>query len=229
MDAASWFGLTLSLTSTAATIAQFLSSRPTTPQDKTAHKRAFRGAYWHIAQYRTAFEAIDYLLHSEKVQDRGLEPANYIDVLAVDDFRRLQGYSQDLRRHIDRLTRERSIIEKHYSESGSTPSASSRSGPWFDAYNELMEIESQLRQLENDSQMSLRHMKRLVKDVLRVQRAFGTALDRGISIDHELAQKVSDIDRTIEENDIVVEASDGFDIDSPGDDWDIERGPGMDL
>jgi hypothetical protein len=224
MDA-NWFGLTLNLTSTAANIAQFLVSRPTTPQDKKAYERAFRGAYWHIAQYRTAFEAIKYLLYTEGVEDRGLEVAEYMDALAIDDYHRLQRYSQDLRRHIERLTSERRIIEKHYSRGGSTPSASSMSGPWLDAYNKLMRIESQLRQLENDSRISLNHMNRLVKDVLKVQRAFGTALDNTFSIDHELAQKVSDIDRTFEE---VVKASPEFNIDPEGD-LGIERGLGMDL
>jgi hypothetical protein len=199
VDTLNWFSLTLNLVSTAANTIQLWFSRPTTPRDETAYIRAFRGAYWQIAQYRTAFEAIKHILDAEKVEDRGLELARYIEALSIDDYNRLRRYSQDLRRHIDRLALERDIIKSHYSQGGNTPARYLGNDPWLDAYNQLKEIESQLRQLEHDSQISLGHMTLLVEDVTKVQRAFGTALDIDISIDPALAQKVSDIDPAFEE------------------------------
>ena len=195
MDTFNWFSLTLNLVSTAVNTVQLWFSRPTTSWEETAYIRAFRGAYWHIAQYLIAFQAIKHLLEAEQVEDRGLELGRYTEALATDDYYRLRQYSQDLRTHIDRLANERNIIRKHYGQSSNIPSRYLRNDPWLDAYQQLKGIESQLRQLEHDSQISLGHMTDLVEDVSQVQRAFGTALDIDVSIGHDLTAKAYDVDR----------------------------------
>jgi hypothetical protein len=202
MDTFNWFSLTMNLVSTAVNTVQLWFSRPTTPGEETAYIRAFRGAYWRIAQYLIAFQAIKHLLEAEQVEDRGLDLGRYIEALATDDYYRLRHYSQDLRTHIDRLANEGNIIRKHYSQSSNMPVRYLRDDPWFDAYQELKGIESQLRQLQHDPQISLGHMTDLVEDVSQVQRAFGTALDIDVSIGHDLTEKAHDVGRA---SDVIVE------------------------
>jgi hypothetical protein len=219
MDAVNWLGLTINMVGAAANSIQLWFTRPKSPQDETACLRAFRAVYWHIAQYRVAFEAITHLLDSENVEDRGLDLARYSEALSIDDYFRLRKYSQDLRAHIDRLTQERDVIKQHYRDTRSNVPITNRgSDPWLDAYNVLMQVESQLRQLEHGSQISLGHMTRLVNDVTKVQRAVRTALEFSMSMDVALDQRLSDIDRGLNE-----------DLERRFKDREIENDFGMDL
>lgn len=58
MDTFNWFSLTMNLVSTAVNTVQLWFSRPTTLGEETAYIRAFRGAYWHIAQYGSSLNRV---------------------------------------------------------------------------------------------------------------------------------------------------------------------------